>query len=320
MERKILVVMPADEGHRRELEASAPGAVFKYTSFGEVTEDMVHDANVIIGNVKPAWLAGCEHLELMQLNSAGTDGYTADGVVPESAVLCNATGGYGIAISEHMVAAAFSLLKRLPAYKENQSRQIWKDMGPVGGFYGSTAVSVGMGDIGGEFLKRAKALGAYTIGIVRTPGARPDYADEVCTGQQLKEVLSRADIVAASLPSTPQTYHMFDEDAFACMKPSAIFLNVGRGTAVDTDALIRALEDGVIGGAALDVTDPEPLPEGHPLWNAPNLILTPHISGGHHMKVTWDRIISIAAKNLKALAENGAFTSVVDRKTGYRKK
>ncbi|MBQ9593349.1 MAG: hypothetical protein IJR36_05710 [Lachnospiraceae bacterium] len=76
MERKILVVMPADEGHRRELEAAVPGAVFTYTSFGEVTENMVHDANVIIGNVKPAWLAGCEHLELMQLNSAGTDGYT----------------------------------------------------------------------------------------------------------------------------------------------------------------------------------------------------------------------------------------------------
>ena len=109
MGRKILVVMPADEGHREILKAAAPEAEFVYTSFGDVTKEMTRDANVIIGNVNPAWLKDCENLELMQLNSAGTDGYTQEGIVPEKTVLCNATGGYGTAISEHMIACAFAL-------------------------------------------------------------------------------------------------------------------------------------------------------------------------------------------------------------------
>ena len=321
MGRKILVVMPADEGHREILKAAAPEAEFVYTSFGDVTKEMTRDANVIIGNVNPAWLKDCENLELMQLNSAGTDGYTQEGIVPEKTVLCNATGGYGTAISEHMIACAFALLKRIPGYLESQKNHVWEDLGNVGGFIGATVVSVGMGDIGSEFLKRAKALGSHTIGIVRTPREElPDFADEVYTSDRLKEAVAEADIVAASLPGTALTAKMFDRDFFSCMKKSAIFLNVGRGTAVDTEALCEALQEGRIAGASVDVTDPEPLPADHPLWDAPNLILTPHISGGHHMKITWDKIIGIAAENVRQLEGGRAFVSVVDRKTGYRKK
>ena len=320
MSRKVLVVMPADEEHRKLLAGAMPDAEFVYTDSRSVTKDMVLDADVVIGNVKPSWLRECSHLELVQLSSAGTGGYTDEGVIPEGTVLCNATGGYGTAISEYMLACTLALQKKLPGYLKNQEKHDWKDLGNVGGIIGSTVVSVGMGDIGGEFLKRAKALGAYTIGIVRTVREKPEYADELYTTEKLAEVLSRADVVASSLPSTPLTSKLFDKDMFARMKPNAVFLNVGRGTAVDTDALCEALLSGVIAGAVIDVTDPEPLPEDHPLWDAPNLILTPHISGGYHMKITWDKIIGIAAENLRQLGGDRAFISVVDQKTGYRKK
>lgn len=162
--------------------------------------------------------------------------------------------------------------------------------------WGSATLVVGLGDIGGEYAKRMKALGSYTIGVRRTPGEKPEYLDEIYTTDSLDELLPRADFVALSLPNSPSTYHIMDERRLGLMKPGAYLLNVGRGSAIDGDALCRALKEGRLGGCRVDVTDPEPLPGDHPLWDAPRMVITPHISGQYHLKETFERIVRIAGR------------------------
>lgn len=126
-----------------------------------------------------------------------------------------------------------------------------------------------------------------------------------------------ADIVATSLPGNAETSNVFDAKAFSAMKDGAYFINVGRGSAVDTEDLCQALESGKLAGAALDVTNPEPLPADHKLWSMPNVLITPHVSGGYHVKLTHDRIGEIAARNIGHLVRGEDFENVVDMKTGY---
>ena len=135
---------------------------------------------------------------------------------------------------------------------------------------------------------------------------------------KFKDCLQDADIVATCLPGTKETYHLFDREAFLSMKEGAYFINIGRGGAVDTDALANALNSGHLKGAAVDVTEPEPLPKDHPLWKAKNLILTPHVSGGYHLPETLERIVSISAENLKLFMEGKPLNNIVDLATGYR--
>ncbi len=315
--RRILVTLPVENEHRRLLEAAAPGEVFTYCPLRQVTRDMAQNADIVVGNVSPELLAGSEKLAWLQLHSAGTAGY-AEGLLKEGVILTNATGAYGLAISEHMLGMALCLQKKLHLYGRNQQQAIWKDEGPVTSMFGATVLVVGLGDIGGEFAKRCKAMGSRVIGIRRVVRALPDGVDEVHRMNRLDALLPQADIVALSLPSTAETNRLFSAERISRMKKGAILLNVGRGTAVDQEALCDALESGHLGGAGLDVTDPEPLPAEHRLWHAPNLILTPHVSGGYHLAETFERIVRLSADNLARFLSGTEMISVVDFTTGYR--
>ena len=314
----VLVTLPVNDRHRALLEAAAPQAEFLFTKGSDVTGDMAKNAQVIIGNVSAALIQGTEKLAWMQLHSAGTDGYTK-GVLPAGAVLTNASGAYGVAISEHMLGMALTLMKKFPQYLRNQQTARWQDEGPVGGFYGATVLVVGLGDIGLEFAKRCRAMGSRVLGIRRVPRETPEGVDAVHGLEDLNALLPEADVVALCLPSTGATRKLFDADRLACMKRGAVLLNVGRGTAIDQDALCDALESGQIGGAGLDVTDPEPLPADHRLWRMPNLLLTPHVSGGYHFPETLERIVRLSADNLQAFVRGLPLRSIVDFETGYRK-
>ena len=239
--------------------------------------------------------------------------------LPEETVLTNATGAYGLAISEYMVAVWLELLKKLHLYRDVQRTGKWCDLGQVRSAWNSTVLVLGLGDIGGEFAKRAKALGARVIGVRRTGTDKPDFVDELIHTDKLDEYLPQADCVAITLPGTTATKGMFDAERMAKMKDGAILLNVGRGMIVDTDALCAALENGKLAGAGVDVTDPEPLPTDHPLWKMENAVITPHISGGYHLQETHDRIVRIMAENLKRFLAGEPLRNVIDFSTGYRK-
>lgn len=312
---KIAVPMFVRESDQKILEAAAPQADFYY---GRDPEKLA-EAEVILGNVQPELLGRCRNLKWLQLNSAGADAYCKPGILPERVQLTNSTGAYGQALSEHMLALLLAMMKKLYLYHDNQKAHQWKDEGTVTSLEDATVVVVGFGNIGRAFGRLCKLLGARVIGIRRHRGAVPGEADEMGTLEDLLGLLPRADVVASVLPGTPETTHLYDARMFAAMKPGAWFINCGRGNAVVQDDLRQALRNGHLSGAALDVTDPEPLPADDPLWDTPNLVITPHISGDHHLARTWDNVVNIAATNLKHYLAGEPLDNPVDRKTGYRK-
>lgn len=336
--KKILVTVPVEETHIQKLQAAGPNCEFRFRAgmtlpslekarlpfenllpCEPVAQEDVDWADIILGNVKDTMLHGSEKLQWLQTNSAGVEAYIKPGVLGKDTLLTNATGAYGLAISEHMLAMALEILKKLELYRDAQQQETWESLGAVRSIYGSTVLVLGMGDIGGEFGKRCKALGASVIGVRRTDAAKPDYADEVHLIDELDSLLPRADIVAITLPGTEATRNLLDGRRIGLMKPGAVLLNVGRGYIVDTDALCDALESGALSGAGVDVTEPEPLPAGHRLWKIPTAVVTPHISGFYHLKETHERIVGIFAENLTRFLRGESLRNQVDFSTGYRK-
>ena len=298
----ILVLLPVHDRHRALLESSAPGAEFVYATSAEATSKQVATADVILGNVAPELLAGASHLQLLQLQSAGYDDYTGEGILPAGATLACSVGAYGQAVSEHMFAMLLALMKRLPGYLDCQRDHRWEDLGPVTSLVGANVLVLGTGDIGTHFATLCRNMGAHVRGIKRNPLAYPTVFEEVDGMDALHERLAEADVVASFLPSTEATRGLANASFFASMKPGAFFVNGGRGDLVVADALVEALTGGTLAGAAVDVTDPEPLPADHPFWDTPGLMVTPHISGWFHLEATLDNVVDIAAENLRHLA------------------
>lgn len=317
--KKILVTIPMEDEHKKQIEDIAKDREIIYLESEKVNREIVQEADIILGNVSVNDVRGSEKLKWIQLNSAGANNYTEKGVLKEGTILTNASGAYGLAIAEHMLAMVLSLKKKLYIYNKNQQECQWKDEGEVTSIYGSKTLVVGLGDIGGEFAKRMNALGSSVYGIRRNKTNIPAYLEDVYQLDMLNEILPQFDIVALSLPETKETLNLFNKEKFEKMKKGAILINVGRGTTVNTEDLCEALNSGKIGGAGLDVTDIEPLPENSPLWKAKNLVLTPHVSGGYHLKETLERIRKIAIDNLRAYYNNEPMKNLVDFETGYRK-
>ncbi|MFR7484751.1 MAG: D-2-hydroxyacid dehydrogenase [Acutalibacter sp.] len=331
-EKRALVTIPTGERHRNLLQQAAPGWEFRFRgtdtlvcapqealSGQPVTQEDVDWAQVILGNVPAAMLHGSPALEWLQTNSAGVEAYIQPGVLAEDTLLTNATGAYGLAIAEHMLGMLLELFKKLELYRDAQKSGAWQSQGAVKAVYGSTVLVLGMGDIGGEFAARCKALGAKVIGVRRSPRPCPEYADEVHLLEDLDSLLPQADVVAVTLPGTDATRGLMSRERLAKMKEGAVLLNVGRGFIVDTEALCDALERGHLSGAGVDVTDPEPLPPTHRLWNIPTAVVTPHISGFYHLRETHERIVGIFLENLRHFQAGEPLRNLVDFATGYRK-
>lgn len=331
--KRVLVTIPVKEEHVKKLEQAAPQWEFRFHGNGglicarpeevmerqPLTQEDVDWADVILGNVPEAMLTGSPKLLWLQTNSAGVEAYIQPGVLAESTLLTNATGAYGLAISEHMLGMLLELFKKLELYRDAQKEGKWQSLGAVRAVHGATVLVLGMGDIGGEFGKRCKALGAKVIGVRRSNRKKPDYADEVHLLEDLDQLLPRADVVAVTLPGTEATRGLINKERLAKMKEGAVLLNVGRGFIVDTEALCDALESGHLSGAGVDVTDPEPLPSDHRLWKIPTAVITPHVSGFYHLRETHERIVEIFAENLEHFRNGEPLRNQVDFSTGYRK-
>lgn len=313
---KVAVLFPLDEAHRSRLRLLSAAADFRFCE-GSESESDLSDAEVVLGNPAPSSLNQAKALKWLQLGSAGADQYAGNDILPDGAVLTNASGAYGKSISEYMIGMVISMFLDFPHYRDIQHTEIFESSGKSRHIPGTTALAVGLGDIGGEFAKRYKALGGHVIGVKRTPSPKADYLDVQATLERLDEFLPLADVVALSLPSTPETYHMINRERLALMKPGAVLVNVGRGTAVDTDALCEALTQGHLAGAGLDVTEPEPLPAGHPLWKIPTAFLTPHISGRWDAVDNFERVFDIAFDNLGRYLRGEPLRNVVNPSLGY---
>jgi phosphoglycerate dehydrogenase-like enzyme len=180
--------------------------------------------------------------------------------------------------------------------------------------YGKTVLVVGLGGIGSASAKRAAALGMRVVATRNISRTGLDYVDYVGLSDELFELAAQADVIINALPLTPQTESLFDSAFFDTAKPGVIFVNVARGRSVVTADLVDALEDGRVGAAGLDVTDPEPLPPEHPLWQMSNVIITPHIAWYGNSR---ERERAIAIENIRRYIQGDALLNVVDPTRGY---
>ncbi len=318
--KKILVTVPVTDEQKQAFIDIAPGYEFTFKDADKfkITTDDVKDKNIILGDIPADVRADAKCLEWIQLNSAGTDGY-CNGVLPENCLLTNASGTYGLAISEHIVGMLLAIFKKLYIYYDHQKDGKWIKEGHVRSIADSNILVIGFGDIGQTSAKLLNAFGAKVRAVRRTKQEKPDYIEGLYLPEDVDDLLPWADVVLLSMPGTADTKHYIDKRRLALMKKDAVILNVGRGILIDTDALIDALDNERLFAAALDVTDPEPIPEGHKLYNTRNLYFTPHVSGHYQLPRTLVLIIELFKRNLKAYINGGKLESVVDFKTGYRK-
>ena len=241
-------------------------------------------------------------LRWVQLPTMGYDPVELHGV-PHGVIVTTAGDAYAPTVAEHALALLLALVRRLPEAVRNAEHHRWDQSGAtaIGTLHDATVAVVGFGNIGREIAKRLRGFGARVIAVTRSGRPNP-LADEAARADQLHGVLGRSDAVVLAVPLSAQTRHLIGARALAAMQPHALLINIARGGVVDQAALATALAEGKLGGAGLDVTDPEPLPPDDPLWALPNALITPHVAG-YGGDVAPRRILALVERNLRAFIE-----------------
>lgn len=321
---RTAVLLPFDKQQRELLEAAGKGrCAFSYIDLEKGREERLKrlvEAEIIFGEPTLAEIWQCPRLRWLQTSFAGVDRYTmAEGFPSQKVMLTNARGCFGTVIAEYIVAVILELSRNLKQYALLQQKACFRPLGFEMLLFGKHILILGAGDIGTAAAKRLKAFGTYLTGMRRTERNYPDCFDEMITEEDLESALSKADIVVGCLPATEKTRGLLNLERLHQMKKGAFLINVGRGNLIDTKALTAVLEEGWLGGAALDVTDPEPLPEEHPLWKMEQVILTPHIAGVSfgYSKDTENRILHICCQNLERYLTRKELLNQVNFSEGY---
>ena len=313
----IYVTSPVKPHHRDWLEAAAGANPVFYAADGQ---NRLADAEVLIGAAGPAELAQAQNLQWFHLVWAGTDRFCPENF-PLGVRFTNGSGAYGVMIAEHMMACMLSMVRQLPHYAQNQTDHQWNPVWQEDTLEGKTVLILGTGDIGTQLAKRLRGFDCRIIGVRRSAGDAPCF-DETYTTDALDALLPMADVVACAMPGTAETAGLLNKQRLLAMKPNALLLNCGRGSLIVTKDLEEVLAAGHLGGVALDVTDPEPLPADSSLWDTERVILTPHISGASfgHVAQTEDKIYRLAAENLRRWLAGEPLLNEVDLIAGYRKR
>ena len=254
----------------------------------------------------------------MQIAWAGAETYSSEKVMSPEVILTNAVGAYDTSVSEHLLALTFALIRNIGIYSRNMPKHFWNRVKSEACIEGSTILILGAGSIGKSYAQKVKALGAKKIiAVTRTAKERISCFDEQFTVEKLDELLPRADIMAMILPGGESTNHIMNYERLAKLKDGAFLINVGRGNAIDPDALKKILREGKLGGVALDVTEPEPLPADDELWDFDNAIITPHSGGQLFLQTTRDKVFKICAENLFNKFHDKPLKNIVNRKLCY---
>ena len=256
--------------------------------------------------------------------SKGEDSVRAHEIMMDrNIVLTNQRGVNSIALAEHALSLMLALVQGVDIHIRRQDQHIWgrtftddvKDKNIDWELDGRTLLIAGLGTVGTEIARRANALGMRVIATRNSSRSGPDFVDYVGLAHELNELAPQADVVLGQLPLTAETFGVFDAEFFDAMKPTAYFINMGRGRHANTDDLVAALRDGKIAGAALEALEPEPLPEDHPLWDMPRVIITPHVSdySDKHEDTVW----YLYRENLRRYIAGDKLLNVIDMEKGY---
>jgi D-2-hydroxyacid dehydrogenase (NADP+) len=316
---KKIVVTQANPQLIQELQTVAGSAKIVPATPQTVLKEIV-DADALIGEITPEQVRAGKKLQWVQIRSAGAERalHLSGGtdLRDSKIILTNNQIVQGPEIADHAMAMLLTLARKLPHYASNKQKEFWER----GGFDGielntKNAVVVGCGGIGMQIATRAWAHGMSVVGVDPDDIPYSPFLKKVVKPDQLDEVIPTADVVFISAPHTPMSHKMMGPKQFDMMKKNSYFIAVSRGGLYDLNGLVKALDSKQLAGAGVDVTDPEPLPAGHPLWKFENAIITPHVAGRSDLDA--GRMNATIKENVKRFVEGKPLINVVDKQKGY---
>lgn len=316
-----VVLLP--EGMKEKAEAIAaanPSLKLLFHGKGKDAASQIAEAEGYVGSLNETVMKAGTKLRWVHNASAGIEGVTGlTGIKDGKVTLTNLKIHQGPEIADHAFALLLGLTRNLPEYVKAQEGADWKKGGkpslPLIELRGKTMLVIGYGGIGTQVAERARAFGMKVLAIDEKDIPLTVTVDRFGKPDELDEMLPLADVVTSCVPLTPESEGMIGAEQFAKMKKGAYFINVSRGRIADTAALVKALQDGQLAGAGLDVVDPEPLPAESPLWKMPNVIITPHIAGVSDERGA--RAEELILDNVERFAKGLPLKNVVDAGKGY---
>ena len=316
---KIVLFATEGEAHFGILDGAVPDLEIVRARDEAEALALVADADVYYGRPTGALLGAAKRLRWIQAPSAGVEFVAAMPELVESdIVLTNTRGAHGPSIAEHVFGLLLAFTREIPACWDQQRARHW-ERGPLyrsaREIMHSTMGIIGFGAIGRAIAQRAAAFEMNLIALDAQAVDGDPYVDEVLPSSQLGTLLSGSDVVVIAAPLTPESHHLIDAAALRQMRPNAYLIAISRGGVVDEEALVEALQAGTIAGAALDVTEQEPLPPDSPLWDAPNLLITPHLAGASDPKER--RVVEIFRDNIGRFSRGEPLLNTVDKRLGY---
>ena len=289
-----------------------------FASTEDEVDDDFKDAEVIYGFGMGIAKTSMS-LKWLSVPSAGVDYLMGeDAFANKDCILTNSAGAYGVTIAEHIIAVSLMMMRGLDHSYSEAIKGNWSSPIPQKSLKDARITVLGTGDIGCEFAKRAKAFEPANItGLCRSGKCAEASFDEIYRIDALDNILPKTDLLIMCLPGTPETKNILSAERIALLPKDAYVVNVGRGSAIDEDALANSLDEKRLAGAALDVFSNEPLPKESRLWNTRNLLITPHVAGNLTLKHTLDKNVEMFCDNLLSFANGLPMKHVIDRKKGY---
>lgn len=313
-----------DNKEQMRKTSSAAGYEIIFYEDAESASGNVSDGEVLYSGGDAAICREMPNLRWCQTAFAGIGSYVASGLFgPGKALLSNGSGSYGRTISEHIIMVSLMLMRQMPVYFDAACKKEWGQDVPMRSIAGSDVVIVGTGDIGSETAAKFKALGAKCVTGFNRSGRTADAFDVTYLVSEFDRVFSEkdfsenVDLLVLCAPGTQDSRGLLSRERIELLAEKTYVINIGRGVLIDQDALIEDLNSERIAGAALDVMMPEPLPDDHPLWDAKNCIITPHVSGNMSLPYTVDRTVEIFCENMKRFSEGKELINLADVKRGY---
>ncbi|HUU73710.1 MAG TPA: D-2-hydroxyacid dehydrogenase [Burkholderiales bacterium] len=313
------VVVWQNQDRLPALRAAYPSITFDSVPDAASLPMALKGADVFIGYCIPAGVNSDHQLRWMMSLAVGVENCaTSESLKRQKTLITNVKKLSGPEIAEHAIALMMALNRGLDGFIANQQRQVWDRSllaDQIWELEGRTVLVVGLGGIGREVASRAHGLGMNVIATRNSRREGPDYVRYVGLADELLELTRQADVVINTAPLTDKTNGMFNAEFFKAMQPHAYFISIGRGLSTNTDDLVAALRNGELGGAGLDVFDPEPLPADHPLWKQPRVIITPHMA--FRSDKLRERVWTLVEESMRRYIDGDRMLNVVDLERGY---
>ena len=326
MRKAYVIANFLTDNNKEDIIKAAESYGFEIAFFEDVesAKDRVSDAEIIYSGGDSSIMSYVPNVKWVHSAFAGIDAYAASGRFDDGEIiLTNGSGAYGLTISEHIIMVAIMLMRRMPDYKKKLDDREWVNDLKSRSIAGSKAVIIGTGDIGQNTAMKFKAMGAEKVIGFNRSGRAAEHFDEVHKLDEFDATFSdknfsdSIDFLVLCVPGTSETKGLLSRERIDMLSNMTYVINVGRGSAIDQEALIEAMNSEKIAGAALDVMTPEPLPKNHPLWDAKNCIITPHIAGNMTLKYTVDKTVEFFCENIKRYVQGEELTNLADVKKGY---